>query len=103
MEKTIRLVGLVREHGLTREDATVMRLCIREQLPLGLHWVGSGHNGSNVSDDDGFSRQVMFIPAIKGQGTAEQQAKWLPLAETLQIVGTYAQVETTIVITATAP
>ena len=34
----------------------------------------------------------MFIPAIKGQGTAEQQDRWLPLAKTLQIVGTYAQV-----------
>jgi hypothetical protein len=38
----------------------------------------------------------MFIPAIKGQGTEEQQAKWLPLAETLQIVGTYAQVGETL-------
>eukprot|EP00730_Choanoeca_flexa_P009175 TRINITY_DN12600_c1_g2_i29.p1 TRINITY_DN12600_c1_g2~~TRINITY_DN12600_c1_g2_i29.p1 ORF type:complete len:668 (+),score=194.81 TRINITY_DN12600_c1_g2_i29:1242-3245(+) len=74
LEKTIRLVELVRDNGVSKDDAILMRLCIREQLPLGLHW-------------------VMFIPAIKGQGTEEQQAKWLPLAETLQIVGTYAQTE----------
>ena len=34
----------------------------------------------------------MFIPAIKGQGTDEQQAYWLLKAQTMQIVGTYAQV-----------
>eukprot|EP00043_Microstomoeca_roanoka_P014352 m.142297 g.142297 ORF g.142297 m.142297 type:complete len:663 (+) comp15991_c1_seq3:196-2184(+) len=74
LEKTVRFVQLVRMNGWKDEDAIYARRCIREQLPVGLHW-------------------AMFIPCIKGQGTKEQQEKWLPLAETLQIVGTYAQTE----------
>ncbi|KAG7167057.1 Peroxisomal acyl-coenzyme A oxidase 1-like 1 [Homarus americanus] len=35
----------------------------------------------------------MFIPAIVGQGTSEQQDKWLGRAERAEIVGTYAQTE----------
>ncbi|KAE8683987.1 hypothetical protein F3Y22_tig00111164pilonHSYRG00070 [Hibiscus syriacus] len=35
----------------------------------------------------------MFVPAIKGQGTNEQQAKWLPMAYKMQIIGCYAQTE----------
>ena len=35
----------------------------------------------------------MFVPAIKGQGTEEQQEKWLKLAEKMQIIGCYAQTE----------
>jgi acyl-CoA oxidase len=35
----------------------------------------------------------MFVPAIKGQGTEEQQQKWLPLAYKFQIIGCYAQTE----------
>jgi acyl-CoA oxidase len=35
----------------------------------------------------------MFIPSILSQGTPEQQAKWLPLSNTLRIIGTYAQTE----------
>lgn len=35
----------------------------------------------------------MFIPTILSQGTPEQQAKWLPLCNRLQIIGTYAQTE----------
>jgi alkylation response protein AidB-like acyl-CoA dehydrogenase len=37
--------------------------------------------------------QGMFVPAIKGQGTDEQQQKWLPLAYKMQIIGSYAQTE----------
>ncbi|KAL0901877.1 hypothetical protein ABMA27_007032 [Loxostege sticticalis] len=35
----------------------------------------------------------MFVPTIIGQCTPEQQAKWLPLAMDLKIIGTYAQTE----------
>ncbi|KAH1223517.1 Peroxisomal acyl-coenzyme A oxidase 1 [Glycine max] len=35
----------------------------------------------------------MFVPAIQGQGTDEQQQKWLPLAYRMQIIGCYAQTE----------
>ncbi|XP_036610462.1 peroxisomal acyl-coenzyme A oxidase 1 isoform X1 [Trichosurus vulpecula] len=35
----------------------------------------------------------MFIPTLLNQGTTAQQQKWLPLAEGLEIIGTYAQTE----------
>lgn len=35
---------------------------------------------------------VMFIPAIMGQGTVEQQGYWISKAWTCSIIGTYAQV-----------
>ena len=35
----------------------------------------------------------MFIPTIRLQGSVEQQKHWLPLAESGQILGTYAQTE----------
>ncbi|XP_060528375.1 probable peroxisomal acyl-coenzyme A oxidase 1 [Cylas formicarius] len=35
----------------------------------------------------------MFIPTIVGQGTPDQQAKWLARASNFQIIGTYAQTE----------
>lgn len=35
----------------------------------------------------------MFIPAIKGLGTEEQQEKWLTLASKMHIIGCYAQTE----------
>ncbi|KAL5481883.1 hypothetical protein EMCRGX_G022144 [Ephydatia muelleri] len=36
---------------------------------------------------------LMFIPAIEGQGTEEQQKKWLTPAYSYQIIGAYAQTE----------
>ncbi|EFN76281.1 probable peroxisomal acyl-coenzyme A oxidase 1 [Harpegnathos saltator] len=36
---------------------------------------------------------VMFIPAIMGQGTAEQQGYWISRAWSCNIIGTYAQTE----------
>jgi acyl-CoA oxidase len=35
----------------------------------------------------------MFIPSLQSQGTPEQQARWLPLANSLRVIGTYAQTE----------
>jgi hypothetical protein len=43
MEKTVRLVQLVREHGWDEEEAYFARTVIREQLPVGLHWVCDRH------------------------------------------------------------
>lgn len=36
---------------------------------------------------------VMFIPALMGQATIEQQVTWLPRAWSCSIIGTYAQTE----------
>ncbi|XP_048728454.1 peroxisomal acyl-coenzyme A oxidase 1-like [Ostrea edulis] len=35
----------------------------------------------------------MIIPTIKNQATEEQQKKWLPMAESLRMIATYAQTE----------
>lgn len=35
----------------------------------------------------------MFINALESQTTKEQKAKWLPLAQSNKIIGTYAQTE----------
>lgn len=36
---------------------------------------------------------VMFLPALMGHGTPEQQAEWIGRAWNCEIVGTYAQTE----------
>lgn len=36
---------------------------------------------------------VMFIPTLNSQCTTEQRKKWIPLAESFHILGTYAQTE----------
>ncbi|WCJ25854.1 Peroxisomal acyl-coenzyme A oxidase 1 [Euphorbia peplus] len=62
------------ELRLTEEEAGRLRFYVDEAAFTDLHW-------------------GMFIPAIKGQGTEEQQKKWLPLAQKMQIIGCYAQTE----------
>nr|XP_022336079.1 peroxisomal acyl-coenzyme A oxidase 1-like isoform X1 [Crassostrea virginica]XP_022336087.1 peroxisomal acyl-coenzyme A oxidase 1-like isoform X1 [Crassostrea virginica] len=49
---------------------------------------GAPHEYSPLSLHTG-----MFIPSIEKQGTKEQRDKWLPLARSLQLIGTYAQTE----------
>ncbi|KAL6001748.1 acyl-coenzyme A oxidase [Asimina triloba] len=49
--------------------------------------------GNLSHSDDDWLLAGMFIPAVKGQGTEEQQQKWLPLAYRMQIIGCYAQTE----------
>jgi acyl-CoA oxidase len=59
---------------LTEEEAGLLRQYVDQPGYVDLHW-------------------GMFVPAIKGQGTEEQQKKWLPLAYKFQIIGCYAQTE----------
>ncbi|KAL3818001.1 hypothetical protein ACJIZ3_003906 [Penstemon smallii] len=59
---------------LSEEEASRLRFYVDEPAYTDLHW-------------------GMFVPAIKGQGTDEQQKKWLPLAYKMQIIGCYAQTE----------
>ena len=35
----------------------------------------------------------MFIPTLLSQATPDQGAKWLPMSQRLEIIGTYAQTE----------
>ncbi|KAK6262862.1 hypothetical protein QUC31_008678 [Theobroma cacao] len=62
------------ELRLSEEEASRMRFFVDQPAFTDLHW-------------------GMFIPAIKGQGTEEQQQKWLPVAYKMQIIGCYAQTE----------
>ncbi|KAL2472096.1 Peroxisomal acyl-coenzyme A oxidase 1 [Abeliophyllum distichum] len=62
------------ELRLSEEEAAKLRFYVDEPAFTDLHW-------------------GMFVPAIKGQGTDEQQQKWLPLAYKMQIIGCYAQTE----------
>ncbi|CAK8539506.1 unnamed protein product [Lathyrus sativus] len=62
------------ELRLTEQEANKLRTFVDQPAFTDLHW-------------------GMFVPALKGQGTDEQQAKWLPLANKMQIIGCYAQTE----------
>ncbi|KAI3918736.1 hypothetical protein MKX01_042056 [Papaver californicum] len=62
------------ELRLSEAEAAKLRFFVDEPAFTDLHW-------------------GMFVPAIKGQGTHEQQDKWLPLAYRMQIIGCYAQTE----------
>ncbi|XP_027180393.1 peroxisomal acyl-coenzyme A oxidase 1 [Coffea eugenioides] len=64
----------INELRLSEEEASKLRFYVDEPSFTDLHW-------------------GMFVPAIKGQGTDEQQRKWLPLAYKMQIIGCYAQTE----------
>ncbi|XP_056160515.1 peroxisomal acyl-coenzyme A oxidase 1 [Syzygium oleosum] len=74
LKKTAYAWKRIMELRLTEEEASRLRFFIDEPAYTDLHW-------------------GMFVPAIKGQGTEEQQQKWLPLAYKMQIIGCYAQTE----------
>ncbi|CAM6021334.1 unnamed protein product [Sphagnum balticum] len=65
---------IILEKGLTEEESMRMRAFIDEPNYTDLHW-------------------GMFITALKGQATEEQQHKWLRQAYKLAIIGCYAQTE----------
>ncbi|KAL9246857.1 hypothetical protein vseg_020344 [Gypsophila vaccaria] len=74
LRKSAHAWNIVNQLGLTEEEASLLRCFVDERSFADIHW-------------------GMFIPAIKGQGTDEQQQKWLPLAYSMQIIGSYAQTE----------
>ncbi|XP_039056990.1 peroxisomal acyl-coenzyme A oxidase 1-like [Hibiscus syriacus] len=62
------------ELRLSEEEASKLRFFVDQPVFTDLHF-------------------GMFIPAIKGSGSEEQKAKWLPVASKMQIIGCYAQTE----------
>ncbi|XP_014508908.1 peroxisomal acyl-coenzyme A oxidase 1 [Vigna radiata var. radiata] len=74
LKKAVYAWKRIIELRLTEEEAAMLRTFVDQPAFTDLHW-------------------GMFIPAIKGQGTEEQQQKWLPLAQRMQIIGCYAQTE----------
>lgn len=50
--------------------------------------------GGSMTDGNPLSTHFgMFVPTIVGQGTVEQQEKWMYRAWNMEILGTYAQTE----------
>ncbi|RLN37450.1 hypothetical protein BBO99_00007339 [Phytophthora kernoviae] len=74
LKKAFHYVKLIQEGDYTDEEQAILLSALGEQLPFDLH-------------------RIMFIPTIENQGTDEQRAKWLPLAESYKIIGAYAQTE----------
>lgn len=74
LQASVGLWRLMRQHNLSLDDAIECRNLLFFPGGLELH-IG------------------MFIPSILSQGSPEQQAKWLPLCNSLKVIGTYAQTE----------
>eukprot|EP00249_Psilotum_nudum_P020477 c27721_g2_i1 orf=399-2420(+) len=74
LRKAAHTWKLIHDLSLTEQEATRLRDFVDETCYADLHW-------------------GMFVPALKGQATEEQQSKWLPLAYKLAIIGCYAQTE----------
>ncbi|KAL4854889.1 Peroxisomal acyl-coenzyme A oxidase 1 [Chlorella vulgaris] len=74
LEAMVGMWKIMREQRMSMEDGIAMRSLAYFPGGLELH-IG------------------MFIPTILSQGTPEQQAKWMPLSNRLQVIGTYAQTE----------
>nr|CAH0099019.1 unnamed protein product [Daphnia galeata] len=64
------------------------------QVPTLRALMGAGLGSAVLKEGNPLAlHYVMFIPALMGQGTIDQQAKWLAKAYNLNIIGTYAQTE----------
>ncbi|AEC09145.1 acyl-CoA oxidase 5 [Arabidopsis thaliana] len=74
LRKSVHAWKLINELRLSDEEGLKLRSFMDQPGFLDLHW-------------------GMFVPAIKGQGTEQQQQKWLSLATKMQIIGCYAQTE----------
>ncbi|XP_073325707.1 peroxisomal acyl-coenzyme A oxidase 1 isoform X1 [Pagrus major] len=77
VRKSAQMILKIREYGIADPEEIY---CYKSTAlghqpePLGLHF-------------------VMFLPTLYTQCEPEQSRKWLPLAESLQVMGTYAQTE----------
>ncbi|EDO36279.1 predicted protein [Nematostella vectensis] len=75
LRKGVHFIDIVRTHKITdKYELQVLERAIGYPLPTLLN-------------------DLMFIPTIKTLGTKRQQEKWIPLAKSYQILGTYAQTE----------
>ncbi|KAA0723829.1 Peroxisomal acyl-coenzyme A oxidase 1 [Triplophysa tibetana] len=77
LKKSAQMILKIREHGISDPDEIYSYKRVARgifQDPVGLHY-------------------VMFLPTLKSLGTVEQGKKWIPLAESFRVLGTYAQTE----------
>lgn len=77
LKKHLHIAKKIKEHGLEQDwdkfFYTEAAAC-HENSPIGLH-------------------DTMFLPTLRKQASEEQKEKFLPLAENMTIIGTYAQTE----------
>lgn len=101
LKKSAHAWKMINELRLSDEESIRLRSFMDQPGFVDLHWVTKkkiiqfsfGWLEFRVDVEWLCGRQGMFVPAIKGQGTEEQQQKWLPLANKIQIIGCYAQTE----------
>ncbi|XP_060068142.1 peroxisomal acyl-coenzyme A oxidase 1-like [Ylistrum balloti] len=77
LKKHIYIAKRIKELGLTTDWDQFFyteAMACHENSPIGLH-------------------SSMFLPTLRKQGSEEQKKKFLPLAENMTIIGTYAQTE----------
>uniref|UniRef100_A0A9J8DFT6 Acyl-coenzyme A oxidase n=2 Tax=Cyprinus carpio TaxID=7962 RepID=A0A9J8DFT6_CYPCA len=70
VRKSAQMILKLREYGISDPE----EIYSYKRFPFGVHF-------------------VMFIPTLNSQCTAEQHKKWIPLAESFRMLGTYAQTE----------
>ncbi|KAJ8363566.1 hypothetical protein SKAU_G00123970 [Synaphobranchus kaupii] len=77
VKKSAQMILKLREYGISDPEEIYFYKNVwrgLHQEALGLHF-------------------VMFLPTLRSQCDAEQRKKWLPLAESFKVLGTYAQTE----------
>ncbi|XDV36026.1 hypothetical protein PO909_005878 [Leuciscus waleckii] len=77
VRKSAQMILKLREYGISDPEEIYSYKSVAKgvyQEPFGVHY-------------------VMFIPTLNSQCTTEQRKKWIPLAESFHILGTYAQTE----------
>ncbi|XP_054708090.1 peroxisomal acyl-coenzyme A oxidase 1-like [Uloborus diversus] len=74
LRKSLHIFHKAMELADPQEILSIADAILQEASPLTVHF-------------------VMFIPALMGLATEEQQAKWLPDALEMKIIGSYAQTE----------
>ncbi|XP_051568021.1 peroxisomal acyl-coenzyme A oxidase 1 isoform X2 [Myxocyprinus asiaticus] len=77
VKKSAQMIVKLREYGISDPE----EIYSYKSVVKGLHHESFGLH------------YAMFLPTINSQSTAEQQRKWIPLAELCQALGTYAQTE----------
>uniref|UniRef100_A0AAQ6AC92 Acyl-coenzyme A oxidase n=1 Tax=Amphiprion ocellaris TaxID=80972 RepID=A0AAQ6AC92_AMPOC len=74
VRKSVQMILKLREYGIADPEEIQHYKSVNRPEAMGLHF-------------------AMFLPTLYNMCDPEQSRKWLPLAESCQIVGTYAQTE----------
>uniref|UniRef100_A0A672Z0H0 Acyl-coenzyme A oxidase n=1 Tax=Sphaeramia orbicularis TaxID=375764 RepID=A0A672Z0H0_9TELE len=78
VRKSAQMILKLREYGIADPEEII---CYKRYVVKGNHYEPLGVH------------YVMFLPTLYSQCDRQQARKWLPLAESFQVLGTYAQTE----------